>query len=360
MMRVTNHSEGFPNGYTADSQGRFCTCPRSNLISTQRGQSKWRPRPSSEPVSNLALRTTMVDWQDPHTLLLQAASLQKMTCIFSGIYFYDFVLTLRYDWEIVNKLYARPVISVGNSLYILCRYLAFSYCICSCLLISSYRVINCQALLKLVTFSGVIGLACTSSLLFVRAGVIWKWNRWVVGCLVPFLGVMYALGLKSVVLISSRYDPSIGQCTLDDVVQDRAVSVATLITDWTLLAFILVGLQRSWQNARGFPLWYTLWNQGLIYFALAIAMEVPLVVFLMLNLNEVMNTFFVIPSVVMLVAGATRFHRALTRHVSRTVTVYNGVPLPATRLREPDSMELRDVEPTPTYGIRVTQVVERI
>ncbi|KZV71910.1 hypothetical protein PENSPDRAFT_751296 [Peniophora sp. CONT] len=164
----------------------------------------------------------MVEWHDPHTLLIQAAALQKMTCVFSGIYFYDFLLNMSYDWEILNKPYARPVTMLGNS--------------------------------------------------------------------------------------------------------------------------------------------------GLLYFSLAITMEVPLVasrflqteacihkldsdgyaqVFLMLNLNEVMNTFFVIPSVVMLVAGATSFHRALTRHGSRVISVYK---IPVVHTGEPESFELRGIGVGSSYG----------
>ncbi|VDB84773.1 unnamed protein product [Peniophora sp. CBMAI 1063] len=288
----------------------------------------------------------MVDWHAPRTLFLQAESLQKMTCVFAGIYFYDFLLNLPYDWEVINKKYTRPVTMLGNCLYITSRYLAFICCVCMCVLISSYRAVSCPSLLRLVTLSGVVGIASASSLLFVRACVIWKWNRWVTACLSALLVAQYIVGIRSVILISSVYDPSIRQCTLDDVIEDRPVSVAVFITDFTLLAFILIGLQRSWRDARGFPLWYTLWNQGLLYFLLAITMEVPLVVFLMLNLNEVMNTLFIIPSVAMLVVGATRFHRELTKH-SSGVTVYNVPALPSA---EPDSFELVHARVVPLHG----------
>ncbi|KZV71905.1 hypothetical protein PENSPDRAFT_377020 [Peniophora sp. CONT] len=259
----------------------------------------------------------MIDWTDPHILLSQAASLQKMTLVFSGIYFYEFTSSLPYDWEVLKRLRGRPTTLVGNSLYLLCRYLALMTSICSCLLTSGYTTISCQGLLKAYSFSAVFGIASASSLLFVRAGIIWKWNRWVVVLLSPFLAAIYASAIRTVVVFTSTYDPSIGQCTLNSAIQDRAISVAVFCGDLTLLAFILIGLRKGWREVRKFPLWSILWNQGLLYFALAVMVEAPLMVFLLLNLNEVMNAMFVVPAVVMMAAGSTRFYRILTQYGGR-------------------------------------------
>ncbi|KZV75733.1 hypothetical protein PENSPDRAFT_646785 [Peniophora sp. CONT] len=91
----------------------------------------------------------MVNWLDSRTLLSQAASLQKLTLVFTGIYFYEFSLSLPHDWKILKKPYDRPVHLVGNGLYLVCRYLVFASCISACLLAASAnRAFSCEALVK--------------------------------------------------------------------------------------------------------------------------------------------------------------------------------------------------------------------
>ncbi|VDC06017.1 unnamed protein product [Peniophora sp. CBMAI 1063] len=314
----------------------------------------------------------MVNWTDPHTLFLQTASLQRVTLIFSGIYFYEFILSLPYDWEVLKRIRGRPTALVGNTLYLVCRYLALMNAICSCVLTSGNTTISCQALLRAYSFSAVIGIACASSLLFVRAGIIWRWNTWIVALLSPFLVAIFATGIRTVVLFSSTFDPNIGQCTLNSAIQDRAISISVFCGDLTLLTFILIGLQRGWGGTYKFPLWSILWNQGLLYFVLAVMVEVPLMVFLLLNLNEIMNAIFVVPAgkfsrsniatiahpepiavplVVMMAIGSTRFHRDLTQYTSGRIAWTMRMPVHRTKLLERDTFELGEISPAPVPGM---------
>ncbi|VDC06036.1 unnamed protein product [Peniophora sp. CBMAI 1063] len=286
----------------------------------------------------------MIDWTSSSTLYSQTASLQKVTLSFAGIYFYEFASSLPHDWEVVKKLRGKPTTLIGNALYLLCRYLIFMTCVCSCLLASGYREFSCQALLKTHNTSAGFGIACASGLLFVRACIIWKWNRWVIAFLSPFLAAVCGCTIQITVLFTSSFDPKIGQCTLTSAIIDRSLCVALFSGDITLLAFIFIGLQRGWQGARGFPLWFTLWNQGLLYFALAVMVEAPLVassflIFLMLDLNEIMNAMFVVPAVVMMATGATRFHRTLSGYSNRPVLPYKI----SAHSAEPNSYELANI-----------------
>ncbi|KZV75734.1 hypothetical protein PENSPDRAFT_34700 [Peniophora sp. CONT] len=123
--------------------------------------------------------------------------------------------------------------------------------------------------------------------------------------------------------MTSTFDVSLGQCSLGDGDSRARPFVPVLFFgDLSLLAFILIGLQKSWKGARGFPLWFTLWKQGWLYFMIAIMFEAPLTILLMLNLNQVMNSLFIVPSVVMLGIGATRLHRALTSCNGQAVMLY--------------------------------------
>ncbi|VDC00662.1 unnamed protein product [Peniophora sp. CBMAI 1063] len=285
----------------------------------------------------------MVNWTADTTLFSEALSLEKTTAVLCGLYFYEFVLALPYDWEIVRSRmpYAQTLRSLaGYILYTLSRYLTFVYCVCSCLLLNNYRSFDCEALVKIITFCGTMGPTCASSSLFLRAGAIWKWNRFIVACLLLPLTASYICSIRTVILVTATDTVlDMEQCASTNISEAKATAITTTLTDVTLLTFFLLGLRKGRKEARGFPLWHMLWDQGLIYLCLAIAIGVPSAVFLVLDLNEVINTIFITPPILMPAIAATRFQRALTKRSNSTISVWN---VPVVRPRAPESYELQD------------------
>jgi len=85
-----------------------------------------------------------------------------------------------------------------------------------------------------------------------------------------------------------------------------------LITDIALLFIMLVGLLRVRTSGGGtFGVTKLLWKQGVIWLLIAIAAEVPPVVFIVLNLNGPFNEMFQVPSWITMSIAATRIHRDL-------------------------------------------------
>ncbi|KZV69476.1 hypothetical protein PENSPDRAFT_753339 [Peniophora sp. CONT] len=86
------------------------------------------------------------------------------------------------------------------------------------------------------------------------------------------------------------------------------------ITDVGLIASLFLGLSRRWSDVRtsGSGIWYILWNQNAIYFALAIALEIPMTAFYFFKSNESVVLLFTVPDTMILSIAATRFYRSLT------------------------------------------------
>jgi len=76
---------------------------------------------------------------------------------------------------------------------------------------------------------------------------------------------------------------------------------------------MLVGLLR-YREARSFQLWQMLAQQGWIWFALAVAAEVPTLILVLLDINSSLNLLLQIPRVVIASIGTTAMFRELSRY----------------------------------------------
>ncbi|KZV71911.1 hypothetical protein PENSPDRAFT_377296 [Peniophora sp. CONT] len=248
----------------------------------------------------------------PLTLLHELTALQNMTALFSGIYFHELISHLPFDWRllVLSNGPRTTTAQIAKWTYFVCRVLLVIFGVCAAIASFPNRP-DCHALYKLLSGTGFLGVICSSSLLSIRVGAIWKWDKRVVVLVTLNCLATLACAIYLIVTIDSTYDAEIHNCTLTSVHNDLYPAVAVLIGDCTLLALLLVGLRRNWSGARQFRMWHTLWSQGMLYLFLATLVEVPLVGLLIVNLNPVMNTIFVPPEVIILGVGATRMFRSL-------------------------------------------------
>ncbi|KAH9985889.1 hypothetical protein BJV74DRAFT_846109 [Russula compacta] len=88
--------------------------------------------------------------------------------------------------------------------------------------------------------------------------------------------------------------------------------MVTLSTSVVLLFVALLGLFRLRRHGGGrFGLVLLLWKQGLIWFALAIAAELPVGVSIILDLGYARDIMLQPPAAIVMSIAATRMHRAL-------------------------------------------------
>ncbi|KZV75175.1 hypothetical protein PENSPDRAFT_647454 [Peniophora sp. CONT] len=255
----------------------------------------------------------MVDWSSPETLSSQAASLEKLMLVFVGIYFCEFMCTLPFDWMLVTKDDRRSISAkCVKWLYLSCRYSGLATSL-NMIAFVSHTKLDCSVLVKTVNTAGLLTVTCQTVLLFIRVGVIWKWDRRIVAAFAIAGLVTLAAGVRADVLNEAEHstNPLGPVCALMRVQADLPNVLGTLLVDVALLVLLFMGLWR-WSKGGTFNLCHLLYNQGLIHLTLAIIIELPMTTFLFLNYNEVASLFFFPPITLLLPIAALRFYRSLT------------------------------------------------
>ncbi|KAI0246165.1 hypothetical protein BJV78DRAFT_193965 [Lactifluus subvellereus] len=126
-------------------------------------------------------------------------------------------------------------------------------------------------------------------------------------------------------LVKSSYNPIQQGCIVWGIHKSLSPAVVALVVDIMLFMSMLIGLLRhAHRSSTG--IWYLLYQQCIIWIALACIAEVPVVVFLILNLNDAWNEMFVHTGVAILSIGAARLYRSLCQHASLTEYVTSGLP----------------------------------
>ncbi|VDB93816.1 unnamed protein product [Peniophora sp. CBMAI 1063] len=186
----------------------------------------------------------------------------------------------------------------------------------------------------LVNIISLLAVTTATALLFIRVGVVWRWDIRVTTVSVLLQATNFSLGIYGIVefwLEEAARHPSFllaRGCSLPlGFNSDRFYAITVFGTDVVLLCMLFTGLRR-WKYAGAFGLWQLLWNQGLVYLMLLIVIEVPFLTFLALNLNDVTSIAFSTPMALMLPIAATRFYRSLSSFADNRRT-YESVDLPS-------------------------------
>ncbi|VDB93810.1 unnamed protein product [Peniophora sp. CBMAI 1063] len=298
----------------------------------------------------------MTNWTSPHVLMAQGSALQNYTLVFLGLYMcvhpgtsltvtlnwgsacgvisYEFASSLTFDWWLITKKRSQQSSPLARSvrwLYLACRLCALA---ASITLAAPYMHIEkseCTASVKMAAISGVFGVILATALLFIRVGVVWRWDKRISAAFVVVHAANVALGVYSTVHIKSSYVVTIDTPSLCAAsgfkTANQSGIFAILVTDVGLLCLLLIGLRR-WEHAKAMSLWHILWNQGFVYLALSVIVELPLLVFLFLELNDIIAVFFLIPQSLILPIAAARCYRSLTNMADSRKT-YETVDFPS-------------------------------
>jgi len=119
--------------------------------------------------------------------------------------------------------------------------------------------------------------------------------------------------------VHAFYDPGIGYrgCVAHAPRMHLVwMSIATIGAYAIFLSIMLIGLMRQRQE-HSFGIVKLLTQQGWMWFALAVAAEVPTLILVVLNYNYSLNLLFQIPRVVIASIGTTALFRALYNYPGR-------------------------------------------
>jgi len=165
---------------------------------------------------------------------------------------------------------------------------------------------DCQALVTIDLTFATLSFLFASALVILRIYALWEQNNIVIAIsstiwLANAVSYVYSLAT----LRGQRFGDL---CVIDNLLHTRVCIFSTFITDLALLVLMLLGVLRWKKTHERSGIWELLYTQGLAWVALFTLVEVPPVVFIMLNLNDPMDLMFMAPGAICTTVGASRMY----------------------------------------------------
>jgi len=256
----------------------------------------------------------MPNWKSVYELQLEGAVFAKFMHALLGVYAYEFFLSLDFDWEFVSrkKRFRWPLI-----FYFANRYLLLVALIGIAIALDTTKRINCQALYTFNQLAGDAAVGLASINLSIRTTAIWAQNKYIIGLLVLIILGHWSLILQGVQLKAQWVD-GVG-CVITQTNNKILATIFIYSMCFDLVVLLLNAYKLLKLNAHApasemfgrSRLTHMMWSDGLVYFLIAFLVNLIATVFMILNLNQIMNVIFNVPAAIASTIAACRIVRRL-------------------------------------------------
>lgn len=251
----------------------------------------------------------MVDFQNSAVLMQDALALKKLWHTVGGLYIWEFVTTLEYEWDVIRR--RRPY-RWTIWIYSIARISALFVIIFGFIVMGDLSHIHCQVAITSEIVFAFLTVSASSLLIVLRVIAVWNRNKVAVAMAIILWVINAAFFIQLIARLRFADESSQAPCTPVNIESNELNLIAMAITDIALLLFMLVGLFRLRHHGNDMcGLRQVLWRQGVIWLVLALVAEVPPVVFIILDLNVPFDTMFQLPAYITMTIAATRLHRSL-------------------------------------------------
>jgi len=286
----------------------------------------------------------MVKFHDPVVELLDARVEIIISTVACGLYVWEFITHLDYEWSVVQ----------GHRPYRWTIWIYSADRLATIIAVIIYLVtlvittpINCKVLTILQFAFAFMTFSLSSLLIVLRVIAIWNKNKFVVAFAVAVWLSNASCLIYGTTQISAEWVPSEITCGTPNTQSNKLAITAMPVTDIALLLIMLIGLLRLRHRGGGrFDLGRLLWKQGVIYLFVATIAEITPAVFVFLNLNDALDVMFLMPSVITMSIAATRMYRSLADFFF-SADIGNGSDKPPKRIVTNTKWTTR-IPPTPS------------
>jgi len=233
-----------------------------------------------------------------------------------GVKFWYLLSNLDFDWMLVHR---KPSLTWPSLIYLANRLAAVGCIVSTMVGLNVSSQINCQAWITMAFLFPLLELEFALLLIVVRVVAIWKRSNIIVSLNIIALATHSGVSLHLLTGIRSIWDsgPDYKGCIIGvPRMHLVSMSIATIMFYAFLLTAMFVGLLRQ-RQAGSFGLWKMLSQQGWVWFALAVAAEVPTLTLVLLNIDPALNLLFQVPRVVIASIGTTTMFRMLYNYSGR-------------------------------------------
>jgi len=261
----------------------------------------------------------MTNWMSPEELAKDTAVFIKLQHAMAGIYFWEFVVSLNFEWSFIS---GKRKLRWPMVFYFLGRYAAlFTVITLLITLNAGTMTLNCQALYTFLAVVGQTTIGFASINLALRAIALWGRDSRVVIPVVLLICGHWAILLQGCV-VSATFVPGTG------CVADQTKPILLMMTFiWSIVLDSTVFLLSAYKIAQPGPgqrskLVNMIFRDGLIYFFVALIANIPAAVFVFLNLNPVMQLIMNSPAALASTIMACRAVRRLANYSNDECNIY--------------------------------------
>ncbi|KAF8496141.1 hypothetical protein F5888DRAFT_412077 [Russula emetica] len=222
----------------------------------------------------------MVNFHDPIVIAREYGEVYRFWGLMDGIFIWEFMITLDYEWSVIR---GRRPYRWTIWIYSLIRVATLATVALNIFSLDATTRINCQVAANLQFIFAYLALATSSLLIVLRIIAIWDRKKVIVAFATGVWGINVAFLIQGVLRFRSSWE-----------VDNRHGS--------------LMGLGRL------------LWNQGVVWFLLAVVTELTPTLLIFLNLSQPLDLVFQVPWVITMSVAATRMYRSLSDFLSSDIS----------------------------------------
>ncbi|KAI0282829.1 hypothetical protein BGY98DRAFT_1094148 [Russula aff. rugulosa BPL654] len=251
----------------------------------------------------------MVNYQDPTIIMDDALVVSKLWHAVAGLYFWEFVATLDYEWGVIRRRRPYPW---TFWVYFTTRISTLMAVILALVGNNVTARYNCAVETVFELIFGYLAVAAASLLIVLRVVAIWNKTKIIVAIATGVWVTNVIAQIQAIVRIRAKWITEADACVVLNLRITQLNILVSLGTDIILLLIMFFGLLRlGFHERSAFALGRLVWKQGVIWLLAAAIAEVLPAVFISLNLNDPFNYMFLLPAMVTLSIAATRIYRSL-------------------------------------------------
>lgn len=242
-----------------------------------------------------------------------------------GLYVWEWFVTIEFDTDFITgrKKFKWPMI-----FYFANRYLLLFALIGILIALDTTTEVNCQALYTFNQLAGDAAVGLASINLSLRTIAVYANSKYIIGLLVLVILGHWSLILQGT-LLTATWEPTLNTCVI--LKTDNKILAATFIYSMafdllvlTLNIYKLAFVRRSDGAMGASRIGKLIFGDGLAYFFIAFAANLLATVFMVLNLNSIMNVIFNVPAAIASTIVACRVVRRLSNFTNQGPEVFTA------------------------------------
>jgi len=240
------------------------------------------------------------------------ATYMKFCHVLGGLYIWEFVTTLGYEWSVIRgrRPYRRTI-----WIYSFMRLAALMAVIILFVGFSAPEPLDCQIWVTFKSICCCLSISSALLLIVLRTVAIWNRNRIVEVLSIGLWVIHLVFIIRSIVQAHSSWfsDGSLTGCIPPSIQSQKIAMIVLFVTDLTLISIMFLGLLHLRDRSGGmFGIGIVLWKQGVIWICFASGAQLILLVAICMDVSPIYNSMFLMPVMVPMPITAGRIYTSLT------------------------------------------------